>query len=109
MDNICYLYLIPKEIKDYIISLTENKIFDLCLINKDFDNNCKVIRIINNIKYLNITDIKLKQLMNLIDLNLFKNKIISNQNLKINSDFIIITIIYFIIKNFKPNSKEFYI
>ena len=46
MDKICYLSIIPDEILKYIISLTENKVFDLCLINKYFNNNCKVIRLL---------------------------------------------------------------
>jgi hypothetical protein len=63
MDIICYLDIIPKEIKDHIISLTENKVYDLCLINKYFDDNCKIIRIIDNFKYPKLTDFNLKGLI----------------------------------------------
>lgn len=70
MDTICHLNEVPDEIKKYIISLTENKVFDLCLINHYFNCNCKVIRIIDNFKYPYIKDVNLKGLINLISLNL---------------------------------------
>src|SRR5437762_2585304 len=96
MDNICYFdillndkcliegrfSLLPKEIKDYIISLTENKVYDLCLINKYFNDNCKVIRIANNFKYPKLIDNNLEILINLTALKLHKNGIITNEGLK---------------------------
>ena len=48
------------EIKDYIISLTTNKVYDLCLIDKYFNDNCKVIKIVNNFIYLKLSDVNLK-------------------------------------------------
>ena len=61
MEQICYLSIIPDEIVRYIISLTENKIFDLCLINKYF-NKCSITRITDNFKYPKLTNIIIKSL-----------------------------------------------
>src|SRR5436190_4947150 len=82
MDIICYLDIIPREIKDYIISLTENKVYDLCLINKYFDNNCKVIKIIDNSKYPDLTNTNLVKLINLTSLNLCNLNIITNEGIE---------------------------
>jgi len=82
MDMICYLDIIPKEIKDYIISLTQNKIYDLCQVNKYFDDNCKIIRIVDNFKYTNLSNINLKILINLTSLRLCSNDIITDEAIK---------------------------
>ena len=83
MDEICYLNIIPEEIIKYIISLTENKVYDLCLVNQYFDNNCKIIKIVDNNKYPKITNHKLKILINLTSLNLgSKDNIITNEGIK---------------------------
>src|SRR5947207_13108741 len=74
--------LLPKEIKKYIISLTKNKIYDLCLINKYFDENCKIIRIVENYRYLKLTDLNIKTLINITYLRLFMNELITDQGIK---------------------------
>ena len=95
MNKICYLNIIPGEIIKYIISLTENKVFDLCLINKYFDNNCKTIRIVDNCKYPNLADSNLNELTNLTSLNLYKNIKITDEGIikLINLTFFIYTVI----------------
>ena len=82
MTTICYLNIIPKEIKDYIISLTENKVYDLCLVDRYFNNNCKVIRLVNNFKYPKFTNLNLRTLKNLAFLNLSYNRMITDEGIK---------------------------
>ena len=85
MDVICYLNIVPKEIREYIIFLTENKVFDLCLVNKYFNNNCKIIKIVSNFDHLKyypkLTNVNLKELTNLTSLNLYRNDIIKDEGI----------------------------
>ena len=84
MDEICYLNIIPEELIKYIILLSENKVYDLCLINPryDFNENCKIVKIIDNLKYPYLTNINLVKLSNLTSLNLESNKLITNEGIK---------------------------
>ena len=82
MNEICYLNIVPEEILKYIISLTENKVFDLCLVNHYFNNNCKIIKIVNNFKYHKFTNVSLNGLTNIISLGLEFNKIITDEGIK---------------------------
>ena len=84
MEGICYFDIIPNEIKDYIISLTTNKIFDLCQVNKYFNDNCKILRITKILysKNLIMTDINMKKLTSLTTLKLCENNIITDEGIK---------------------------
>ena len=73
---------LPKELKDLVISFTKNNVFDLCLTNKYFNENCKVIRITNNNKYPKLRDNNLKVLINLTSLNLINNNNITDKGIK---------------------------
>jgi Leucine-rich repeat (LRR) protein len=77
MDTICFLSILPDEIIKYIITFIKNKVFDLSLINKYFNDNCKIILIISNFDYPNfnmITNQELHKLINLKYLDLSDNR-----------------------------------
>lgn len=71
----------PREIIDHILYFTVNKVFDLSLVNKYFNDNVKKVRITNNRNYPRIKDENLKKLPNLTVLNLYRNKLITNEGL----------------------------
>lgn len=60
------MFHLPKELVDHIISFTVGSVFELCLVNKYFNDNCKRIRITSNKKYPDLTDKNLKQLIGFI-------------------------------------------
>ena len=76
------IYLLPKEIKEYIISLTKNSLNDLIFVNNDFGIVCPIIKITNNKNYPKITDNEIKGLINLTYLYLLNNKIITDDGIK---------------------------
>jgi len=82
MDMICYFKLLPNEIKHYIISFTKDKLTDLSLIDRYFNDNCKIVRITNNDKYPKLRNENLKELINLDTLNLTFNHIITDEGIK---------------------------
>ena len=47
---------LPEEITNVIIFLSKNKVYDLCLVNKYFNNNSKKIKILNNNEYPKLAD-----------------------------------------------------
>ena len=59
---------LPNELIDHVIYFTNNKVFDLCLVCRYFNNNCKRISVLSNDKYPNIKDINLKKLVHLTSL-----------------------------------------
>lgn len=74
------IYLID-DIFDHIIYFTTNKIYDLCLVNKHFNDNCKRILITDNKYYPKLTNENLRGLVNLISLYLDRYSKISFEGL----------------------------
>jgi Leucine-rich repeat (LRR) protein len=89
---------LPEDIINVIIYFIRNKVYDLCLVNKYFNDNSKKIKILSNKKYSGLSDENLKELVNLkslyLDYQLITNEGIKNLNnlrsLKINENNIII-------------------
>jgi len=53
MNSIYDFNSLPTEIKNLIISLTTNKVYDLCLVDQYFNDNCRslgLLRILVNIQ-----------------------------------------------------------
>src|SRR4030042_4772833 len=73
--------LLP-EIVNHILYFTRNKVNELSLVCKYFNNNTKRIRIISNEKYPNIKNKDIKKLTNLLILNLCMNDIIINNGIR---------------------------
>lgn len=67
---------LPLELVDHILYFTQNKVTELCLVCKYFNNNIKQIRILSNEKYPGVKDEQhLKELPNLTSLYLFESEI----------------------------------
>lgn len=77
-----YWNILPHDIKNIIISFTIDKVFDLCLVDKYFNSNCKIIRIVDNKNYPKLSDFNLKYLINITSLNLYDIDIITDNGLK---------------------------
>ena len=69
----------PKEIIDHILYFTKNKVSDLSLVNKYFNNNVARIRITSNENYPKFRTRNLVQLSNITALHLERNDIIINK------------------------------
>ena len=74
---------LPEELINVIIFYSENKVYDLCLVDKYFSHNSKKIMILSNKKYPELSDEHLKGLVNLVSLNLRYNNIkITNEGIE---------------------------
>lgn len=73
---------LPEDTKNVIIYFSKCKVYDLCLVDKYFNNNSKKIKILSNKRYPKLLDKHLKEVSNLKSLHLNDEVLFTNEGSK---------------------------